>query len=426
LSARGADRTSRDAAYVNAPGRSGARQSAYAAAPIDKADNATDLCAGPARHASRRPPTAPCHEERSMNLRHRTNLLTALCAQLAHWWALPLIVLACASPAVQAGDDDDEAEPRAGGYCTATARLLFAACGAETRDDHLVAKAKCINIADARDRAQCLADAREARKEAAQTCRARLDGRRSACNMLGEARYDPPFTPERFDSDFRRSSNPNPYFPLGIGQRWVYLGEGERNVVEVTSETKSIEGVTCVVLRDLVYQDGRLKEATDDWYAAGRDGSTWYCGEEVKDYETFEGDVPRRPELVSRDGSFKHGVNGDKAGVIMPARPRAGQVYLEEFSPGNAEDVAEILSANYAYGGGALDHLVPRELALRLCGQRDCVVTRNFSLLQPGVYALKYYARGIGFFLETKPLEGKRLQLTECNFDARCVALPAP
>ncbi len=69
---------------------------------------------------------------------------------------------------------------------------------------------------------------------------------------------------------------------------------------------------------------------------------------------------------------------------------------------------------------------MPRDLALRLCGNRDCVVTKNYSLLEPGVYALKYYARGIGFFLETKPLEGTRLQLTECNFDARCVALPAP
>ncbi len=132
-------------------------------------------------------------------------------------------------------------------------------------------------------------------------------------------------------------------------------------------------------------------------------------------------------ELVSRDGSFKHGVDGDKAGLIMPARPRAGMVYLEEFSLGNAEDVSQVLSANYAFGGGgALDQLVPRDLALRLCGNRDCVVTKNYSLLEPGIYALKYYARGIGFFLETKPLEGKNLQLVECNFDARCVALPRP
>jgi hypothetical protein len=338
------------------------------------------------------------------------------------------LMLACAVTAVQAGDgDDDDHEPRDHGYCTATAKLVFSACGFEARDDLSLAKAKCINLSDANDRRQCLADAREAHKEVGATCRAQFDGRRAACAVLGEGRYDPPFTPDRFDSNFRLLSNPNPYFPLGIGNRWVFLGEGERNVIEVTSETKLIEGVICVVLRDLVYQDGQLKEATDDWYAAGRDGSTWYCGEEVKDYATFDGDVPRRPELVDTKGSFKHGVNGDKAGIIMPARPRVGQVYLEEFSLGNAEDVSQILSVNYAFGaGGALDRRVPRDLALRLCGNRDCVVTKNYSLLEPGRYALKYYARGIGFFLETKPLEGTRLQLVECNFDARCVALPAP
>ena len=339
---------------------------------------------------------------------------------------LGALMVACAMTPARADDDDDH-EPRDRGYCTTTARLMFGACTFEARDDLMLAKAKCVNVSDASDRAVCLSDARAAHKENGASCRAQLEGRRAACTVLGEGRYDPPFTPDRFDSNFRQLSNPNPYFPLGIGNRWVYLGEGERNVVEVVNETKLIEGVTCIVYRDLVYQNGALKEATDDWFAAARDGSTWYCGEEVKDYESFDGDVPRRPQLVSRDGSFKHGVDGDKAGLIMPARPRAGQVYLEEFSLGNAEDVSQILSVSYAWGaGGALDQLVPRELALRLCSNRDCVVTKNYSLLEPGVYALKYYARGIGFFLETKPLEGQRLQLTECNFDARCVALPAP
>jgi hypothetical protein len=175
-----------------------------------------------------------------------------------------------------------------------------------------------------------------------------------------------------------------------------------------------------------VFVEGRLKEATDDWFAANRDGSTWYCGEEVKDYDSFEGDKPRLPELVSINGSFKHGRNRDKAGIIMQARPRAGQTYLEEFSLGNAEDVSQVLAAGYSYGlNSELDRLVPRALAQRLCN-RDCVVTKNTSLLEPGAFALKYYARGIGFFLEIKPDEGSTLQLVNCNFDSRCVALPAP
>jgi hypothetical protein len=322
--------------------------------------------------------------------------------------------------------DDHDTEPPDRGYCTATARLMLSACTLESRDDLFKAKAKCINASDARDRAACLREAREARNEVAGTCREQHDARRAICALVGEERYDPPFEPHLFDADFRHLSNPNPYFPLGIGNKREYRGGGETVITEFLDRTKFVAGVTCIVMRDLVWVDGKLKEATDDWFGAARDGSTWYCGEEVKDYEFFEGDRPQRPELVSIDGSFKHGVDGDKGGIIMPARPRVGQVYREEFSLGNAEDVAQVLSVNYSYGQSSeFDRLVPRALADRLCN-RDCVVTRNFSASEPGIYALKYYARGIGFFLETKPVEGESVQLVACNFDTRCVALPSP
>ena len=340
--------------------------------------------------------------------------------------AIALLLAAATSLSFARGDDDDDRDPRDGRFCSATAAILFAACGHEVADDFLVAKAKCINLEDVRERRDCLAEAKSSRAQATQVCGKQRNWRRDACRVLGEARYDPKFDPINFDSDFRNLSNPNPYFPLGIGHRWEYRGGTELNIVEVANETKLIEGVRCVVLRDLVYDNGRLKEATDDWYAAGRDGSTWYCGEEVKDYESFEGDMPLRAELVKISGSFKHGRDGDKAGIIMPASPRAGQAYLEEFSLGNAEDVSEILSVTYAYGTDReLDRLVPRDLAQRMC-PGNCVVTKNYSLLEPGIYARKYYARGIGFFLETKPDEAKATQLTHCNFDSRCTALPAP
>jgi hypothetical protein len=341
---------------------------------------------------------------------------------------LAMVLLALALAAAQASardDEDDEDEPRAP-VCTATTRLLHTACGHAVRDDFAIARAKCLHLTDAAARAACAAEARAARQEGLQACRELRDWRQAACRVLGEGRYDPQWRADLFDAEFTRLSNPNPYYPLTPGYRWEFRGGDELNLLEVTTETKLIDGVRCIVVRDLVYQGGQLKEATDDWFAAARDGTTWYCGEEVKDYETFAGDRPARPELVSIDGSFKHGRNGDKAGVIMPARPRAGQAYLEEFSLRNAEDVSEVLSHDYGFGQStALDRGVPRELAQRLCN-RDCVVTKNYSLLEPGVYALKYYARGIGFFLETKPTGGASLQLTACSFDSRCVGLPPP
>jgi hypothetical protein len=52
------------------------------------------------------------------------------------------------------------------------------------------------------------------------------------------------------------------------------------------------------------------------------------------------------------------------------------------------------------------------------------VVSKNYSLLEPGTFAWKFYAPGIGFFLEVKPDSGEILQLTSCNFDPKCGLLP--
>ena len=325
--------------------------------------------------------------------------------------------------AMAKGDDDDNDKRR---FCSNTATLIFRACGHEVEDDFLIASAKCINVSDQANRAQCLADTKASRREGKQVCREQFTGRRAACKSLGGDRYDPDFVAANFD-DPKKPTNPNPYFPLTVGNTWEYRGGNEVNTVEVLNETKLIAGVSCIVVRDQVFKDGDLVENTDDWFAQAKDRNTWYCGEEVKDLESFAGDDPRRPELVSIDGSFKAGRDGDKPGIIFLASPTPGDVYLEEFSLGNAEDATEVLSTTYAFGSNSeLDQFVPQQLAQRLCSPSDCVVTKNFSLLEPGVFARKFYARGIGFFLEVKPDSGEVLQLTQCNFDSRCASLPAP
>ena len=173
--------------------------------------------------------------------------------------------------------------------------------------------------------------------------------RLDACKVLGQGRYDPDFDPALFD-DPKNPTSPNPYFPLEVGNLWEYRGASEVNTVEVLDQTKLIDGVHCLVVNDQVFKDGDLVEDTDDWFAAAKDGNVWYCGEEVKDFESFDGDDPRLPELVSIDGSFKAGRERDKPGIIFQATPDAGQSYLEEFSLGNAEDVTDVLSTTFPLG----------------------------------------------------------------------------
>ncbi len=237
---------------------------------------------------------------------------------------------------------------RAASDCTQTANGANTACGFEARDDYAKAQAICINLSNAAEGTDCQSEAGVARSEALALCGEQLQARKEVCAAIGEGRYDPDFDPENFEDDFGDQDELNRYFPLAIGNRWEFAGGGEIVRIEVRGDTKLIEGVTCIVVNDVVTIDGELVEDTDDWFAQAENGDIYYCGEEVKDYESFEGDAPRSPELVSIDGSFKVGRDGDKPGISFKGAPRAGQVYRQEFSLGNAEDMAEVLSTTSA------------------------------------------------------------------------------
>jgi hypothetical protein len=311
-----------------------------------------------------------------------------------------------------------------GRFCSATAQAASRACGFQTQDDYWIAVGICINESDDADRAECFADAKAARDEANELCGDQLEARQDTCGDLGEGRYDPPFEERDFETNFASLRNPNRYFPLGIGNQWEYRSTAQSTRVTVLSDTKLIDDVRCIVVRDEVREGGVLVEGTNDWFAQAKNGNVWYCGEETGSYDTFRGDRPQKPELVSIDGSFKAGRDGDKPGIIFLASPSVGDFYVEESSLGNAEDATEVLSVNYAFGrNAALDQLVPRNLAQLLC-HGDCVVTKNFSLLEPGTFERKYYAPGIGVFLEVEPESGEVVRLVKCNVDPRCASLP--
>jgi hypothetical protein len=331
-----------------------------------------------------------------------------------------LVALAALLATPRAG----EARPKR--FCSDTALLQLWACEAERGDDRLSRRVLCLNLEDEEERSDCYEEARDESRDDRRSCREQYDARLALCDAIGEDRYDPSFDPADFVSEFAPLAAPNPYLPLRVGNRWVYGGD-EDVVVEVLDRSKDIEGVTCVVVNDRVEVDGTVVEDTDDWFAQANNGDVYYCGEEVKDYEIFAGDDPVLPELVAIDGSFKVGRDGDKPGVSMPGSPMVGATYRQEWSPGNAEDAATVLSTNYSYGSDPnLDTAVPQALAELLCSAADCVVTREFTPLDPQSNERKYFARGIGFFFALHVESGETLQLTECNMDPRCALLPAP
>jgi hypothetical protein len=314
--------------------------------------------------------------------------------------------------------------PTHGRFCTATATAMLESCKSEGEPDYWKAVAKCINIEDDEERGECFDEAAAERRESAQECQVQYLARRRVCDAVGEDRYDPEFESQLFNNDFTRLTNPNRYFPLAIGNRWDYRGPGETVVVTVLNKTKLIDEVACIVVNDKVSENGQLVEDTDDWFAQARNGDVYYCGEQAKDFEVFEGDNPKEAELVSIDGSFKAGNDeGDKPGIIFRGSPTQGEVYRQEFSVGNAEDIAEVLSTTYAFGRNAeLDRFVPKALADLFC-PGDCVVTKESNPLEPDGFELKYFAPRVGMFLEVNPGTGEVVRLVGCNFDSRCNVL---
>jgi hypothetical protein len=175
----------------------------------------------------------------------------------------------------------------------------------------------------------------------------------------------------------------NPYWPLKVGSRWVYSetdqeGADQRVVVTVTNKTKQIaNGVEARVVRDVVTdrKTGEATEITDDWYAQDKDGNIWYMGEATAEYENGK--------LVTRAGSFEAGVDGAQPGIIMPAEPQVGQAYRQEYYKGKAEDEGAVLSLD-AQAEVPAGHYA------------DALMTQDTNPLEPKVFELKFYAKGVG------------------------------
>jgi hypothetical protein len=172
----------------------------------------------------------------------------------------------------------------------------------------------------------------------------------------------------------------NPWFPLRAGTTFVSLGEKDgqasRDVFAVGRGTTTIAGVRCTVVHDLLYLNGRLGERTTDWYAQDRAGNVWYFGE-----QTAELDAQGR--VTSTEGSWQAGVDGARPGIYMPAVPRRGQGFRQEYHRGHAEDRFRVLTVSGPLGAA------PRVL-----------LTEERTRLEPGVVDHKLYVRGVGQVLE--------------------------
>lgn len=199
-----------------------------------------------------------------------------------------------------------------------------------------------------------------------------------------------PLDPGRFST---RVSHP--LVPLSSVPITIFKGlERQRGAdVQVRSEsrllkqTARIAGVRVAVVEVKEFENGALIERTLDYYAQRDDGTVWYFGERVDDYESGQ--------IVGHGGQWFAGRGGAKPGLFMPARPTVGLTFEQERAPGVAEDRSTVIAVR----------LTVRTPAGKFS---DCIKTKDFAPIDNKT-EFKFYCRGVGLVREQAP--GVRLEL---------------
>ncbi len=179
------------------------------------------------------------------------------------------------------------------------------------------------------------------------------------------------------------STGTNPYVILQPGYQLVFEGVSDKVPIHVTStvlnQTKVVgDGIVARVVEEKTVnaQTGELIEITNDYFAICKEtNSVFYLGEHVNDYENGK--------VVTHEGSWIHGSDKARAGVIMPGIILMGSRYYQEIAPAVAMDKSEITGTNETVNvpAGSFSNVIKM---------------KESSDLEPGVVEDNLHAPGIG------------------------------
>jgi len=167
----------------------------------------------------------------------------------------------------------------------------------------------------------------------------------------------------------------NPYITMQPG-RVLRLKHGNDTLtVTILAETQQVDGVQAGVLEERETKNGKLVEVSRNFMATDkRTNDVYYFGEDVDNYKDGR--------IVNHESAWRAGVSGARFGLMIPARPAAGQKFYQEIAPKVAMDRVEVISTDDTVKtpAGVFEH---------------CVHLRETTPLERDV-SHKYYAPGIG------------------------------
>jgi hypothetical protein len=208
--------------------------------------------------------------------------------------------------------------------------------------------------------------------------------------LAGAARADVPAGPPTFSNPLNITNRFMPFQPGGIKVLQTKASRSKEIAVDLyLDDTRTLQwkgaGVACRILREVAFEDGKLAEISDNYFAQADDGTVYYFGEVVDNYE---GGV-----VADHGGSWLVGgptlaTDPPEAGaaqdptVFMPGNPEVGDVFKPEDLFPLVDETGEVRRVNVRV----------RVPAGRFEG---AIEVEESSALSPGTET-KWYAPGVG------------------------------
>jgi hypothetical protein len=192
----------------------------------------------------------------------------------------------------------------------------------------------------------------------------------------------------------------NTYMFLKPGFKLILTDGKDSLIITVLDETRIVDGVRTRIVEERETKGGKLDEVSRNYFAIDKaTGDIYYFGEDVDMYDA-------NGKVTGHEGAWLSGLNDARFGLMIPAKPRPGSRYYQEFAPGVAMDRAEVVS-------------VSETVKVPVGTFKNCLKTTESSGLESGVED-KMYAPGVGL------LKDGGFKLTKIEVPPRDTALPDP
>jgi hypothetical protein len=184
------------------------------------------------------------------------------------------------------------------------------------------------------------------------------------------------------DQSTLSSTGRNSYFILEPGYQLVLEKDGgkDRLIITVLSDTRIVDGVQTRIVEEYETEGSKVAEISRNYFAISRKtGDVYYLGEDVDTYKDGK--------ITGHGGSWLAGVNGARAGLMMPGKPAVGQRFYQEQAIAVAMDRCEILSTS--------------ETVTTPAGKfTNCLKVAESTPLEAGKPEYKLYAPGVGLLAD--------------------------